>query len=126
MTTATITMVNLECWCGCPFSAPQSLYDEHKKYHTTSIYCPHGHSVVYGKKTDIALAREAQKHAEAETARVRAMLDQETASHRATKGALTKAKKRAAAGVCPCCHRTFQNVARHMRSKHPEYPEPTA
>ena len=30
-------------------------------------------------------------------------------------------KKRAQAGVCPCCTRTFTNVARHMKTKHPDY-----
>jgi hypothetical protein len=26
-------------------------------------------------------------------------------------------------GVCPCCNRTFQNLARHMAGKHPDYEE---
>ncbi|HEX9950777.1 MAG TPA: hypothetical protein VGB53_03340 [Rubricoccaceae bacterium] len=32
----------------------------------------------------------------------------------AQKGAHTRTKKRIAAGVCPCCNRTFQDLARHM------------
>jgi hypothetical protein len=24
--------------------------------------------------------------------------------------------------VCPCCQRSFQNLSRHMKTKHPEYP----
>jgi hypothetical protein len=24
-------------------------------------------------------------------------------------------------GVCPCCNRTFQQLARHMKAKHPGY-----
>lgn len=28
--------------------------------------------------------------------------------------------KRIHAGVCPCCNRTFSNLARHMSTKHPE------
>lgn len=43
----------------------------------------------------------------------------EQASHRATKGHLTRLKKRASAGVCAFCNRTFQNVARHVACKHP-------
>lgn len=27
-------------------------------------------------------------------------------------------QKRINAGVCPCCNRTFQNLARHMATKH--------
>lgn len=30
-------------------------------------------------------------------------------------------KKRVAAGVCPCCHRTVSQMARHMATKHPDY-----
>lgn len=42
-------------------------------------------------------------------------------SLRATKAAKTRLKKRVAAGVCPCCRRTFQNLARHMATEHPSY-----
>ncbi|MEE4384017.1 MAG: hypothetical protein V2J02_18610 [Pseudomonadales bacterium] len=41
----------------------------------------------------------------------------------AAKGQLTKARKRMAAGVCPCCNRTFKQVTAHMRRKHPEFLE---
>lgn len=40
---------------------------------------------------------------------------------RATKGRLTKTKKRIANGVCPCCNRHFVNLERHMTGKHPDY-----
>lgn len=40
---------------------------------------------------------------------------------RAQKGLATKLRHRAAAGVCPCCNRTFANLARHMGTKHPDY-----
>lgn len=33
----------------------------------------------------------------------------------------TRGKTRAAAGVCPCCPRTFVNLRRHLSTKHPEY-----
>lgn len=39
----------------------------------------------------------------------------------AYKGAATRLKNRAKAGVCPCCNRTFQNLARHMASQHPDH-----
>jgi hypothetical protein len=40
---------------------------------------------------------------------------------RAAQGQVTKIKNRVGKGVCPCCKRTFVNLARHMQSKHPEY-----
>ena len=44
-------------------------------------------------------------------------------SARATRGHLTRVKRRVAAGVCPCCNRTFKQLARHMSAKHPAYAE---
>lgn len=41
----------------------------------------------------------------------------------AHKGHTTRIKNRIAAGVCPCCNRTFKNLARHMGNKHPDYKE---
>jgi DNA repair exonuclease SbcCD ATPase subunit len=39
----------------------------------------------------------------------------------AQKAATTRAKKRHAAGVCPCCNRSFENVRRHMATQHPDF-----
>lgn len=35
--------------------------------------------------------------------------------------ALKRHKTRSANGTCPCCKRTFKQLARHMKSKHPEF-----
>jgi len=56
------------------------------------------------------LARNADRHAVAQERRATAY-----------KGHLTRQKRRAANGVCPCCKRTFKDLARHMSGKHPEY-----
>jgi hypothetical protein len=34
---------------------------------------------------------------------------------------VTKIKNRVGHGVCPCCTRSFQNLARHMASEHPTF-----
>jgi hypothetical protein len=34
---------------------------------------------------------------------------------------MTRIKKRVAAGVCPCCNRSFKDLARHMAGQHPDY-----
>lgn len=39
----------------------------------------------------------------------------------ALKGQITKVKNRIGHGVCPCCKRNFENLRRHMLSKHPAY-----
>ena len=40
---------------------------------------------------------------------------------RALKGHLTKVKKRISHGICPCCNRSFENLRRHMKVRHPAY-----
>lgn len=128
MTTRTVQMVDLTCWCGMPFSAPRDLYDEQTRQKargqdTTSIYCPIGHQVEYGPDQDYERLRQRAERAERAETRVKAQLDQTEASLRAQKGATTKLKNRIAKGVCPCCHRTFANVARHMQGQHPDFIE---
>jgi hypothetical protein len=36
----------------------------------------------------------------------------------AARGQVTRLKNRAAAGVCPCCNRSFENLRRHMQARH--------
>jgi septal ring factor EnvC (AmiA/AmiB activator) len=47
-----------------------------------------------------------------------AHVDAEKRRAAAARGQVTKLKKRAANGVCPCCNRTFANLQRHMATKH--------
>jgi len=37
------------------------------------------------------------------------------------RGALVKERKRIGHGVCPCCHSSFENLRRHMSTKHPNF-----
>lgn len=40
---------------------------------------------------------------------------------RAEKAAKTRIKNRISKGVCPCCNRTFANLAQHMANQHPGF-----
>lgn len=51
----------------------------------------------------------------------RAKVKQKTRQLAAQKGVTTRIKNRIANGVCPCCQRTFKNLARHMKGQHPNY-----
>lgn len=81
-------------------------------------YCPYCGSKRHftGDSAEAKLKRLEQ---ERDAARRRA--ENERNSRIAVQGHLTRAKKRAAAGTCACCKRTFSNVARHMKTKHPEF-----
>lgn len=82
-----------------------------------SIYCPNGHQWHYTGQDLEAQLRSAR-------ARITAAEDQAAAAERraaAARGQVTKLRRRAANGVCPCCHRTFSQLKRHMQAKHPDY-----
>lgn len=81
----------------------------------------------YGRSENDRLkleAENARNAAAAERARhdqTRAALEHERNSARTARGHVTRIKNRIAAGVCPCCGRTFKDLARHMGTKHPDY-----
>lgn len=105
-----------ECYlCGVIFGLTSDMQRRRAEDHR-DFFCPNGHSQHYLGET------EAQKNAR--------LLREEQARHQRTITRLNeeqKAKekaerklKRVQKGVCPCCSRTFQNLARHMATKHPD------
>jgi len=86
------------------------------------IHCPNGHTWHYTGKTEAEKLREQLEEQQRRTMAARDLLEAEERSHAATRGHLTRTKKRVAAGVCPHpdCHRHFTNLERHVASKHPE------
>jgi hypothetical protein len=112
----TETLVVTHCWCGISLAVPSNLEAHARERDGFAIYCPIGHTFVYRDSYEKKLKAERQRH-EA----TRELLAAEERSHTATRGHLTRQKKRVAAGVCPCCHRHFENLERHMGSKHPDF-----
>jgi hypothetical protein len=109
---------------------PTNLYNfVHRKHDNNEehfVYCPLGHKWTPAGKS--ALDRERER-LEASRAREVALMDQlhaEQKAHRATTRKAIKTETRAKNGVCPHpdCHRSFVDVARHVRSKHPELVTP--
>jgi hypothetical protein len=109
------------CRCSVPFGLPQYV-ERTRRQDAQSFYCPMGHEqhfplgkseteLLREKVHDLAAARdrEAQHRAAAEADNLRLRK-----SH-------ARLARRSRAGVCPCCRRSFIGMARHMKSKHPEY-----
>lgn len=124
--TYTGTLQITSCWCGIKLAIPSDLFDVAKRHKNHTVYCPLGHEFVYGSTAEEQLEEERSRRIQAEE-RAAARLDllrQEERSHAATRGHVTRKKKqldRVKNGVCPCCSRSFVNLARHMETKHPEY-----
>jgi hypothetical protein len=128
MATMTYTgrLVITSCWCGIAMAIPEDLHSMATRHKGHTVYCPLGHKFVYSNTTEEKLA-ETRQQLQREQARRRAtaeLLSHEERSHAATKGHVTRKKKqleRVASGVCPCCQRSFTDLRRHMRAKHPEF-----
>jgi len=107
--------------CGFTFAVPQhwwqKMHDQHR-----SIYCPKCKSGTYWPSESDEEKLRRQLHSAndmlATSRREAARLERQ---RRAEKAAKTRLKNRIAAGVCPCCNRTFANLARHMTGQHPDF-----
>lgn len=116
--------------CGVPFALPKTLREQCLKDHDKLFYCPNGHNMVYTGKTREQLLSEQldasrRRASMAEEASRRNREDAQAARRQAAayKGQLTRARRRAGAGVCPVteCHRTVKQLADHMATKHPDF-----
>lgn len=96
------------CNCGIHFAVPSFYRLKLRETHNT-FYCPNGHAQSYPAKTEAEKLKE-------QLIRERAEHDQT----RADRDAKSKQLHRVAAGVCPCCNRTFRNLQKHMQTKHKE------
>lgn len=104
------------CNCGVTFAMPAQLKYE-RLTNGGEFYCPNGHGqhyktpMVVKLKKDLEAAEVALRRAKCETLNERRLLEEATAKH-------ARLQKRVTNGVCPCCNRTFTNLARHMKTKH--------
>ena len=116
-----VKLTTISCGgCGGTYAINER-YREQKQEEGGSWHCPYcrvswgfrGNEVTrLKKKLACSIAAHDQTKAELRETEMR---------RRGEKAAKTKIKNRIAAGVCPCCNRTFQNLARHMKGQHPGY-----
>lgn len=122
-------LTELQCGtCGVWHAIPAKMYETCLE-EGGFWQCPNGHSRGFkeGKHEKEAVRRErdllkqrvAQKDDE-----ITRLREQRVAAERqvaASKGQVTKLRNRAGAGTCPCCNRTFRQMALHMKNKHPTF-----
>ncbi len=105
------------CNCYMEFAAPASFIRQ-RRNDKQDFYCPSGHPQRYTGETAEERIKKLQQEKDAALAAQR-FTEQRLASERLSHQAeIKRREKRAHAGVCEHCHRTFTNVARHMKSKH--------
>jgi len=106
--------------CGVWFTVPEIVYENHRReggYHA----CPMGH--MRGWQTgEEKREREAMRLDRDRLKQDAARLEEELATERrradVAEERVSRVKRRAAAGICLCCNRTFANIQRHMQTKH--------
>lgn len=102
-----------QCWvCGIFFAMPSTLQRK-KAEDGSGFYCPNGHHLAYGKSRVQVLEERLAEQMRVST--------RETERAVRAEKSLSKITKRINNGVCPCCQRTFKQLARHMKCKHPGY-----
>lgn len=126
--TAIVTLSHVPCCeCGITFGIPLT-FEQERRSDQKSFWCPNGHILAYSGKSEASRLRgeldyEKQLRAKWRRYYERAQSDyqQERRTSAAYRGQITKMKKRAKAGVCPCCKRTFKQLASHMKTQHPDW-----
>lgn len=108
----TENLVTTSCWCGINYAIPAPL-DLVARENGQTVYCPLGHQWSYTEPEIPAM----QKKLDAAVAARRAAEDQLAAANRERERQATRTKN----GVCPCCNRSFVQLARHMKSQHPDF-----
>jgi NMD protein affecting ribosome stability and mRNA decay len=114
------------CSCGITYAAPRWWMNARREDKGT-IHCPNGHTASYRESaTDRAekAARRAQEllaHERQRSLELKLQVERAERQASAARGQVTKMKRRAAAGVCPCCNRTFKQLAAHMKDQHPDF-----
>lgn len=115
--------------CKTEMSLPGDLYNAARSSAKITFYCAYGHPQHFAegpseaellrRERDRLQQRLAQKDDEIASQR-----EQREAAERraaAARGQVTKIRNRVGRGVCPCCNRAFENLSRHMASKHPQF-----
>lgn len=108
------------CNCGIPFFMPSYHQKVLLANKGQSFYCPNGHSMSYTGKTDAEKLKEQLAQEQSERAKREEELQNKWLDEMSRANKLEKQLKRVHKGVCPCCNRTFENLKRHMETKHPE------
>lgn len=119
--TETLNFVLEECCnCGIPFFMPNYLKQRLLNNPGTSFYCPNGHGQHYTGKTEEQKRIEKLQEDLEFVKRDRQGIENQLLDTINEKNKLSRQLKRVKNGVCPCCNRSFTDLERHIKTKHPE------
>lgn len=130
LTMVSIAQVEVDCpTCGFTWWVAETFRDRRRGDGRT-FYCPSGGHTLSYRETEVdrlnkqlAMAQGRLSQAEGTITHLRDQYDSAQRSRAALKGQVTQMRKRVGNGVCPCCSRTFKDLARHMSGQHPDFAE---
>jgi hypothetical protein len=116
-------MITVNCpSCWIEYGIPDALdYKAQQEKGRISIYCPNGHTWHYLGEREVDVERRKRQQLEQQNARLHEEARAAQRARDAAKADLKRHKTRAKAGLCPCCNRSFVNMQRHIKTKHPDY-----
>lgn len=115
------------CNCGVPFAMPTELDNSFRKDSSKWFYCPNGHKQHYSESEADKLKRQLEKEKQEKEHQLRCreraenMYRKSETERKKVKTRLRNVKSKIAAGVCPCCDKTFPDLHEHMVAVHPEF-----
>jgi hypothetical protein len=117
-----ITLDTEICYkCGVLFAMPAAMLAAVKR-DKAQFFCPSGHGQSYIENEADRLRKKLDEQIRETTRQAERALAAERAEQAAVSARkkVERTLKRAQAGVCTCCQRTFPNLQRHMQTKHPD------
>lgn len=126
--TMPVTLVLVDCCaCGMQF-AVSGAWEGKKREDHSGFRCPNGCFLAFGGESASEKANrlriDAEKRLQAQINEERHLRLVAEKDRESEKRKRRKIEKRIAAGVCPCCNRTFEDLHRHMKTKHKGYALP--
>ena len=107
--------------CGGSYALIER-YVEQKREKKGGWHCPYCQvSWGYFGKSEADRLKEALKAEQERHQRTLALKNEAEAEAKKLAASAVRLKRRVSNGVCPCCKRTFKQLARHMECKHPDY-----
>ena len=116
--------------CGIQFAPPTTFVRERRE-DGGAWYCPNGHRRIYSQREVDRLKEKLATQRSLYDKRLSWLGEDLTwernerasamGSLRATKGVVTKLKRRIAAGICPCCQQRFLKLEQHIATEHPDW-----
>lgn len=108
------------CNCGMAFAMTKEFKSTRLNDHK-SFWCPAGHRQYYSDESDAEKQKRLRCAAEQKTQHEQQRRIHAEEQRKASDRRYGRIRDRVKNGVCSCCNRSFENLARHMATKHPDF-----